>query len=327
MGTYLLRRLLVALSSLAGITVVTFALAHLAPGEPLPGAVDAQRPADPQTVHALRQRYGLDRPLPRQYADWVARVIRLDFGRSFVDHRPVRDKILERLPRTLALNLVSLLLIAVIAIPLGVASAAHRDGPLDRIGGPILYALYSLPSFWVALLLQAGLAVGLGFFPLAGLHSDSASGWPFIWRWADAAWHMALPALCLSYGSLAFFARFSRASLLEALAADFTRTARARGLPPGRVVWRHALGASWLPFLTLSGLLLPTLVSGSVIIERIFAWPGIGTLLFDSLLARDYPTILGLSGLTAILVLAGTLGADLLYLLADPRLRRSADVP
>jgi peptide/nickel transport system permease protein len=319
---YLLRRALVALSTLLGITLITFAVLHLAPGEPVPAVGQGERPVDAETLAALRARYGLDRPLARQYAEWVGRVARLEFGRSFVDHRPVRERILERLPRTLWLNLVSLLLIVVTAVPLGAAAAARRDSATDRYGGPVLYVLYSLPAFWVALILQGSLAVGLGLFPLAGLHSEGAGAWSAPWRWLDAVWHMALPAVCLSYGSLAFFARFSRANLLDALSSDFVRAARARGVGEKRLLWRHALANAWIPFLTLTGLLLPTLVSGSVIIERIFAWPGLGSLLFDSLFTRDYPTILGLTSLSAVLVLLGTLGADLLYLAADPRLRR-----
>ncbi len=324
MAAYALRRLLTALSTLLGITVITFAVLHLAPGDPAPGQAVDPLMSDPEVVQALRDRYGLDRPLPAQYAGWVGRVLRLDFGRSLVDHRPVRARILERLPRTLGLNLLALGLILGVAVPLGAAAAARRDGPLDRTSGPILYLLYSLPSFWVALLLQGSLAVGLGLFPLAGLTSDGAAGWSLPARAWDTLWHAALPAFCLAYGSLAFFARFSRANLLEALAADFVRAARARGLREGRLLWRHALAAAAIPFLTLAGLMLPTLVSGSVIIERIFAWPGLGSLLFESLFTRDYPTIMGLTVLSSLLVLAGTLGADLLYLVADPRLRRPA---
>lgn len=322
MTTWLLRRLLVALVTLFGITVVTFAIVHLAPGEPVPGLGGDSRPADAATLQALRARYHLDEPLPVQYGRWVSRVVRLDFGRSFVDHRTVREKILERLPRTVLLNAAALLFIAVVALPLGILAAARPGSRLDRLSGPTLYLLYSLPSFWVALLLQSSLAVGLGLFPLAGIHSEGAASWPAVWRWADAAWHLALPALCLGYGSLAFYARFSRANLLETLSSEFIRAARARGLREGRVLWRHALSNAWIPFLTLGGLLLPAMVSGSVIIERIFAWPGLGSLLFESLFTRDYPTLLGLSSLSAVLVLAGTLGADLLYMVVDPRLRR-----
>jgi peptide/nickel transport system permease protein len=173
-AAYILRRLLTALATLLGITVVTFAVLHLAPGQPQPGqATDSLRP-DPAVLQALRDRYGLDRPLPAQYLHWVGRVARLDFGRSLVDHRPVRARILERLPRTLGLNLLALALILSLAVPLGALAARRRDGLLDRASGPALYLLYSLPSFWVALLLQGSLAVSLGLFPLAGLHSDGA---------------------------------------------------------------------------------------------------------------------------------------------------------
>ena len=325
MMSYFLRRLLAAASTLVGITVITFLVLHLTPGEPGPGTALDTRGPDPETVQALRDRYGLDRPLPAQYLAWVARVVRLDFGRSLVDHRPVRRRILERLPYTLALNLAALAVIFAVAIPLGALAASRRGSPADRVSGVMLYALYALPSFWVALLLQAGLAVGLGWFPLAGIASPDAAAWNPALRWLDTAWHMALPVFCLSYGSLAFFARFARANLLEALSTESIRAARSRGLGPGRVLWRHALGQAWIPFLTLAGLLLPTLVSGSVLIERIFAWPGLGGLMYESLFTRDYPTILGLTTLTACLVVGGTLIADTLYLVADPRLRRPTE--
>jgi peptide/nickel transport system permease protein len=323
--SYLLRRMLAAVSTLIGITIITFLVLHLTPGEPGPATAMDTRGPDPATTQALRQRYGLDRPLASQYLSWVSRVVRLDFGRSLVDHRPVRERILERLPRTLALNLAALAVIFAVAIPLGALSAARRGSPGDRAGGITLYALYALPSFWVALLLQASLAVGLGWFPLAGMSSPGASEWNPILRWLDSGWHMVLPVFCLSYGSLAFFARFARANLLDALATRSLRAARARGLGPGRLLWRHALAQAWIPFLTLAGLLIPTLVSGSVLIERIFAWPGLGGLMYESLFTRDYPTILGLTTLTAVLVVTGTFLADTLYLVADPRLRRPAD--
>ena len=322
MMSYLLRRLLAAAATLVGITLITFLVLHLTPGEPGPGLAPDTRGPDPETVQALRERYGLDRPLAAQYMAWAGRVVRLDFGRSMVDHRPVRRRILERLPYTLALNLAALAVIFAVAIPLGALAAARRGSPADKAGGITLYALYALPSFWVALLLQAGLAVGLGWFPLAGIASPGAGSWNLALRWLDTIWHMILPVFCLSYGSLAFFARFARANLLEALASENIRAARSRGLGPGRVLWRHALGQTWIPFLTLAGLLLPTLVSGSILIERIFAWPGLGGLMYESLFTRDYPTILGLTTITAVLVVSGTLLADLLYLVADPRLRR-----
>lgn len=327
MMSYLLRRLLAAAATLVGITVITFLVLHLTPGEPGPGLAPDTRGPDPETVQALRERYGLDRPLASQYLSWAGRVVRLDFGRSMVDHRPVRRRILERLPYTLALNLAALAVIFAVAIPLGALAASRRGSPADKAGGFTLYALYALPSFWVALLLQASLAVGLGWFPLAGIASPGSASWNLPLRWLDTGWHMVLPVFCLSYGSLAFFARFARANLLEALASESIRAARSRGIGPGRVLWRHALGQAWIPFLTLAGLLLPTLVSGSILIERIFAWPGLGGLMYESLFTRDYPTILGLTTLTAVLVVTGTLLADLLYLVADPRLRRPAESP
>jgi len=267
----------------------------------------------------MRRLYGLDQPLPTRFLAWIGRVARLDFGESFVDRRPVMERIADALPFTLLLNGVALLLTLGIAIPLGVAAGGKPEGLFDRASGAALFLLYSLPAFWAALLLQALFAVKLRWLPLYGVSSDTpAPGFPGL---LDRLAHLALPAVCLTYGSLAFFARLVRAGVAEARTQDYVLAARARGASRRSALWRHAFRNALLPLITLLGLLLPGLLSGSVIIERIFAWPGLGRLYFDSILARDYPVVLALSLFAAVATLAATLAADIAYAAADPRVR------
>jgi peptide/nickel transport system permease protein len=317
---YTVHRLALAVPTLLGIVVLVFLLLHLAPGSPVSAlGGDSGRRVSAFAAEQMRRAYGLDRPLPERFGAWVGRVGRLDLGESFVDRRPVTARIREALPYTLLLNGLAFLLTLAIAIPLGVASGGRPDGAVDRVSGIALFALYSLPSFWAALLLQSLFAVRLRWLPLYGVASDAAPpGWA---GWLDRVEHLALPVVCLTYGSLAFFARLVRSGVAEARQQDYVLAARARGASRRRALWAHAFRNALLPLITLLGLLLPGLLSGSVIIEKIFAWPGLGRLYFDSILARDYPVVLALSLLGAVATLAVTLAADLAYALADPRVR------
>ena len=319
---YLARRLALAIPTLFGIALVVFLLVHLAPGSPLSGGGDSLRRPTGRAAEEMRRLYGLDRPLPERFAAWISRAARFDLGESFVDHRPVSERIREALPNTLLLNGLALLLALGIAIPLGVAAGGRPEGAFDRLSGAALFALYSMPTFWAALLAQTLFSVHWRLLPLYGVSADVPP--PGLAGVADKLAHLALPVSCLTYGTLAFVARLVRAGVAEAASSDFVLAARARGASRRRALWTHALPNALLPILTLLGLLLPALLSGSVIVERIFAWPGLGRLYFDSILSRDYPVVLGLSLLTAVATLAATLLADVASAAADPRVRDGA---
>jgi len=320
MTRYIGSRLLLAVPTLLGIVILVFLLLHLAPGSPVSAlGGESGRRVSQKAALEMRRLYGLDRPLPERFGRWISRVARLDLGESFVDHRPVLARIREALPYTLLLNGLALFLTLSIAVPLGVAAGGGPEGAVDTVTGTVLFALYSLPSFWAALLLQALFSVKLHWLPLYGVASDSApTGWEGL---LDRLSHLALPLVCLTYGSLAFFARLVRASVADVRSADYVLAARARGLSRREALWKHAFRNALLPLITVLGLVLPGLLSGSVIIERIFAWPGLGRLYFDSILARDYPVVLALSLLGAVATLLVTLAADIAYAMADPRVR------
>jgi peptide/nickel transport system permease protein len=294
------RRLALAPLTLVGITLCTFALVHLAPGDP--AAVRGGARATEESVQALRRAFALDRPIAARYAAWLARSARLDFGSSFVDGRPVRDKLAEALPLTLALALLATLGAFAVAVPLGCALAVGDGRWWARAGDLALYAVYALPLAALAMLLiRAGAPVG-----------------------ARGVAGIAAGAGCLALGTLARLARHQRSALLSALRADYALTARAKGGGPSTVA-RHALRNALLPMVTLLAAELPALLSGSVIVEEVFNLHGLGALAFDAVAARDYPTLLGLTTLGAVVTLVSLLAADLAYGAIDPRLRgRSA---
>lgn len=318
---YTLRRLLYLIPTLLGITVVTFLIVNLAPGDPVElinrGQMDAR--ISPVSYQQMLHLYGLDDPIHVRYLTWLKRLATLDFGNSFLDHRPVIEKIMERLPNTVLLNVVSLVIAFTLSIPLGLYAALRQHSRLDKVGGTVLYLLYSLPEFWVALLLIMLFGVKLRWLPFHGMESVDAHKLGLLPYWWDRFLHAILPTLCLTYGSLAYLSRFARGSSLEVVRQDYIRTARAKGLDETSIVYRHVFRNTMIPMVTLLGLFLPTLISGSVIVESIFSWPGVGDLFFSSVRARDYPVVMGLSFITAVMVLFSTLLTDLLYAWADPR--------
>jgi peptide/nickel transport system permease protein len=323
---YILRRLLLIIPTLLGISLITFLVVQLAPGDPTllkKGAQDAREPMSQEVILQTRKLYGLDKPLPERYWIWLKQMVTFNFGESFVDHRPVTAKILERLPISLQLSIISITLAYLIAIPLGVSSAVHRLSFFDHVSTFILFVLYSLPNFWIALLLILFLGGGdfLNVFPIYGLSSPGAESLSS-WAWMkDRAWHLVLPVFCLTYGSLAGLSRYTRSAMLDVIRQDYIRTARAKGLPERLVIYRHALRNSLIPIVTLLAFQLPAILGGSVIIESIFSIQGMGKLAFESILSRDYPVIMGIATISSLLTLVGFLLGDIIYVVVDPRIR------
>lgn len=328
MFTYVVKRLFLMIPTLIGIAAITFAVVHLAPGDP--ASLKAQSAADAisseqmtkEIVESTRALYGLDKPLHQQFWGWLSRIARFDFGESYRDHRPAMEKIAESIPITLTLNILTILIIYLIAIPFGAYSALKPRGFVDRASALLFMALYSLPSFWVAMMLIVLLGGGdyFNLFPITGFVSDGASELPWYGWVANVAWHLVLPVACLTYGGFAFLSRFTRASMLDVIRQDYIRTARAKGLSEWRVVVKHALRNAMIPLLTLMSALLPALLGGSVIIEQIFSIPGMGRLGFESVMARDYPVIMAIATISAMLTLVSMLITDILYAVVDPRI-------
>lgn len=321
MPGYIARRLLMMVPLLFGITIITFAVIHLAPGGPVDLQTEMSTKVSAQARDNLKRLYGLDKPLHVQYGDWLGRFIRFDFGRSFVDGRDVTKKILERVPITLIINLLSLLLILCIAIPIGVMSAVKQYSVFDKVATVFVFIGFSTPSFWLALLLMIFFGVQLGVLPISGFQSIDVSAMGPMGRVADWARHLVLPVSVSAFGGLAGMSRYSRSSMLEVIRQDYIRTARAKGLPEREVIMRHAFRNALMPIVTILGLSVPALLGGSVIFETIFAIPGMGQLFYSSTMARDYPTIMGILVIGASLTLIGNLIADISYALVDPRIR------
>ena len=333
MKTYILKRLLLIVPTMLGISLITFAIIRLAPGDPAAmrigssatGAIRDQQLAS-EIIEKTRQQFGLDKPIPVQYGMWLKSIATLNFGHSYKDNRPVMDKIWERLPITLQLNIIALFLTYLLAIPLGIYSATHQYSATDKTMTVGLFALYSLPSFWVATILILFLGGGdyWHLFPISGISSLDAEN---LSRWAwlkDRAWHLVLPVFCLTYGGLAYISRQMRAGMLETIRQDYIRTARAKGLSERVVVFKHALRNSLIPIVTLMADLLPAMLGGSVIIESIFTIPGMGLLGFEAILSRDYPVVMAISIIAAFLTLIGLLLSDICYALVNPTISLEA---
>lgn len=318
---YLFRRLLGIIPLLFGITLVSFMIIHLAPGKPTT-VEQAFNPKVSQEVRLkLEKLYGLDKPLHVQYVNWITKLARFDFGSSFIDNRPVLEKIGERIPLTLTINFLSLALVFSLSIFLGVRSALAPGSFFDRATSSVLFIFFAAPVFWIALLFIQFFSLTLGLFPVSGIKSLDHEYYSWFGRLADMARHLALPVLVYSLGSFAGVSRYMRSSMLEALAQPFVTAARAKGVGERDVVYKHALRNAILPIITIVGLSIPGLLGGSVILESIFALPGLGRLFFEAVMTRDYPLIMAEVVLGALLTLAGNLCADLAYAFADPRIK------
>jgi len=307
-----------------GITLITFVIIHLAPGGPVEVEAQMSLKSSAQARENLKRLYGLDKPLHVQYFEWLRRFVKLDFGTSFVDGKKVTDKIRERIPVTLKINILSLFLIIIIAIPVGVLSAVKQYSLFDKLTTLFVFLGFSTPAFWLALIMMIIFGISLGLLPISGIQSIDVSGMTFFERATDQARHLILPVSLSALGGIAGFSRYSRSSMLEVIRQDYIRTARAKGLKESEVIITHALRNALMPIVTILGLAVPGLIGGSVIFESIFAIPGMGQLFWMSTMSRDYPTIMGILVIGAILTLIGNLIADISYALVDPRIRVKA---
>ncbi len=316
---YVGRRLLLAVPTTLGVCTVLFVALHLAPGSAADHYTDPEMPYDVR--EAIEHNLGLDEPLPVQYGKWLGAMLRLDFGRSFSRHRPVLEVLTGAMPFTLALCGTSLVLVFALGIPVGVFSASRRGtrGEAVVTGGCLL--VYAVPSFLFALILLMVFAHQIPWLPASGPQSIDHHMLSPAGRLWDRCLHMVLPVLALTLAPAAGVARYTRAAVLEVMGQPFVRAARARGLDEGRVVVRHALRNALMPLVTLLGLYLPFLLAGSVLVESVFAWPGMGKLIIDAIGARDLPLVLGNAVLYTFAVIGGNLLADVMYAAVDPRVR------
>ncbi|HZV12969.1 MAG TPA: ABC transporter permease [Candidatus Kapabacteria bacterium] len=330
---YILKRILLFIPTLLAITLITFGISRLAPGDPAEMkagigqegtmAAGGKMQVNEETIKLIRHMWHLDEPIWKQYVLWMNDMVHLDFGNSFIDQRPVMSKIMERLPITFTLSLISVILVYIIAIPIGIYSASHQYSTGDKISGGFLFMLYSLPDFWIATMAIIFLCGGdyLALFPSSGIYSmDYSSSWSFLDKILDIGWHIVLPVIMYTYAGLAYISRQMRGSMLEVIRQDYIRTARAKGLDERKVIYKHALRNSLIPIITLLAGLLPSLIGGSIVIETIFSIPGIGQLGFQALLERDYPMIMAELTIGAVLTLLGILISDILYSVVDPRI-------
>lgn len=318
MGAFIIRRLLISVVLLFFISVISFFIITLTPGSPYPWG-ELNPKISEEVKRTFREKFHLDRPLPEQYA-LIMRDLFTGRLRSIKDERPVLEKIGERLPATLALNLGALALSLSFGLMLGIYGARHAGRTPDVVTSVLAFVFIAIPGFWVSYLLAIAL-VDFAAVPILGTQTIGVafnnSAQVFLDRW----WHVMLPASILAIGGVAAESRFVRASMIETLREDYIRTARAKGLDENAVFYRHALRNSIRPLITGVGMLLPALIGGAVIVENIFAYPGMGRLGYEAVLERDYPTLVALNFVTAALVLLGNLLADLLYAVVDPRVR------
>jgi peptide/nickel transport system permease protein len=327
MRNYFVRRLLLIIPTLFGISIISFLIIHLAPGDPaaLKFGQEERSGSQPLTdlmIKETRALYGLDQPLPVQYVQWFKRILTFDFGESLRDHRPVIAKLKERIPVSIKLSGISLLLAYLLSIPLGIYSATRQHAAGERLITVLLFALYSLPNFWLATMAIVYFGGGdfWNVFPVYGLRTTGYESWTWWQQLRDEIWHLILPVTCMSYYTLAVLSRYMRTGMLETIRQDYIRTARAKGLSERVVVYRHALRNSLIPIITLMADVLPALIGGSIVVETLFQIPGMGLLSYDAVFSRDYPLLMGIFTLSALMTLVGILIADFLYTLVDPRI-------
>ncbi len=320
MGKVLLQRLAISVPVLLGITLATYLLVSFAPGDPVSTLINPETAATlgPDFVERQREALGLNQPIPVRYVLWLREIARGNLGFSFVDHQPIADKIAERLWPTARLMLTALALAVVVAIPVGVVSALKQYSILDYVVTVAGLAAISIPSFFLALLGIYFLSLKLSWLPTVGM---ATVGKPA--SLLDSLSHLVLPAVVLGLAEAAPLIRYTRSSLLEVIRQDYVTVARAKGLSERLVLYRHALRNALIPLVTVIALSLPRLFGGTVIIETVFAWPGMGTLAITAVRERDYPVIMAINLISAVLILSSNLLADMVYAFIDPRIKYS----
>lgn len=320
MAGFLARRLGTAALVAFGVATITFLLIHLAPGSPLAGS--GENPyVSADVIEQMRRNFALDRPLHIQYVRYLANLIRGDWGMSFTMHRPVLDAFRDALPNTLLLAAAALIVDFLLGIAIGTIQGMRAGSWFDRVSSGVTLTLYSVPQFWLGLMLVLVFGQTLGWLPVGGVVDPVLyPARSLLGKLLDRGAHLILPALTLGLIGAAATARYQRAAVLEVVRQDFIRAARARGLTEGAVA-RHALRNAILPTITLFGLSLPMLLSGAVLVETVFAWPGMGRLAVEAIQRRDYPVVTGAAALVALAVVAGNFVADVLTRVADPRTR------
>lgn len=318
MGGYITRRIAQSALLVFLVLTITFFLLHLAPGDPL---AKYDRPdISPETVELMRTKLGLDRPLGEQYVRWISNFCRGDFGVSLRYNRPVRDLIFEAIPNTLRLTVSALILYIVVGMSLGLVSAAKKDTIFDRVNTVAALFIYSIPSFWLSLMLIFIFSLKLGILPSSHMRSIDLQDLGWFESLVDSVKHMILPAFVLGIASAAGIARYMRGSMLDVLREDYIRTARAKGLKGRKVFLKHALRNAAIPIVTIIGMSIPFLLGGAVVIEKIFSWPGMGRLAVDAIYARDYPVVLAVNFIVGVMVILGNFLADIGYAILDPRI-------
>jgi peptide/nickel transport system permease protein len=308
---------------LIGITLISFFVIHLAPGNPLTEQLGLNPRVSASSRLMLTRLYGLNKPLLTQYFDWLKRIVTLDFGVSFTaNHEPVITEIRRTIGITILINSFALIFIFLFSIPLGVLSAIKHDSLFDKITTVLVFIGFAAPSFWVALLLIIFFGIDLHILPIGGITSMGYNFLSPLEKITDIAKHLIMPVFVAGFGGIAGLSRYLKGNMLEVYRQDYIITARAKGLKERTVVYKHAMKNALIPFITILGLSIPGLIGGSVIIETIFDINGMGRLFYQSVLARDYPTIMGILVIGAALTLIGNLLADIAYALVDPRLRK-----
>jgi peptide/nickel transport system permease protein len=317
MVSFILRSLSQRFITLIGISIISWIIITQAPGSPIALTMDPK--VSPKIIEQMEKNYDLDKPIYQQYFLWIKKLFTGKLY-SFKDGRPVMEKIGERIWNTLLLNLVATIIIFSLAIPLGVFSAKRQYTFLDHLGTFGAFLGLSIPGFWLAYLIILG-TVELFGYPVLGMRSFVTEGFGMTEIVLDRIWHLMLPALIMAIHGIAGLSRYTRSSMLEVIRQDYIRTAKAKGVPEETVYYKHGLKNALLPIITLFGFLIPGLIGGSIIMETVFAWPGIGRLAYQAVLARDYPVVMTTLTISAVLTLVGNFVADILYGIADPRIR------